>query len=38
MAKFESFLHIGPRSARVEKVEKEILDQSEVFRGFDISW
>ena len=35
---FEQFLHIGPRSARVEKVEREILDQIEGFRGFDISW
>jgi acylphosphatase len=38
IAKFESFLHTGPRSARVERVEREILDQLEVFRGFDISW
>ncbi len=38
IAIFESFLHSGPRSARVERVEKEILDQMEVFRGFDISW
>lgn len=38
IAKFEQFLHIGPRSARVDKVEKEILDHSEVFRGFDIGW
>ena len=38
IAQFESFLHTGPRSARVEKVEKEVMDQSEVFRGFDISW
>jgi acylphosphatase len=38
IAQFELFLHTGPRSARVEKVEKEILDQSEVFRGFDIGW
>lgn len=35
---FEQFLHVGPRSAQVEKVEREILDQIEVFRGFDISW
>lgn len=38
IAKFEQFLHIGPRSARVEKVEKEVLDQETIFRGFDISW
>ena len=38
IARFESFLHAGPRSARVDKVEKEVLDQVEVFRGFDISW
>jgi acylphosphatase len=38
IAQFEQFLHIGPRSARVEKVEREVLDQDEVFRGFDISW
>ena len=35
---FESFLHIGPRSARVERVEREVFDQDEVFRGFDIGW
>ena len=38
IAQFESFLHIGPRSAVVEKVEREILDNQEIFRGFDISW
>jgi len=38
IARFEQFLHVGPRSARVDKVGKEILDQAEVFRGFDISW
>ena len=38
VAKFEQFLHVGPRSARVDKVEKEIIDQVQVFRGFDISW
>ncbi len=38
IAQFESFLHIGPRSAQVDRVEKEVLDQIQVFRGFDISW
>lgn len=38
IAKFESFLHTGPRSASVEKVEREVLDAQEIFRGFDISW
>ena len=38
IAKFEQFLHKGPRSARVEKVVKEVLDQPEIFRGFDIGW
>ena len=38
ITKFESFLHIGPRSARVDRVEREILDIAEVYRGFDISW
>jgi acylphosphatase len=38
IAQFESFLHTGPRSANVEKVEKEILENIEIFRGFDISW
>ena len=38
MSQFESFLHIGPRSARVEKVDKEILENMEIYRGFDISW
>jgi len=38
ITKFEAFLHMGPRSASVERVEREVLDQQEVFRGFDISW
>ena len=38
ITRFEQFLHIGPRSALVEKVEREVLDLEEVFRGFDISW
>jgi acylphosphatase len=38
IAHFELFLHTGPRLAQVDKVEKEVLDQVEVFRGFDISW
>lgn len=35
---FESFLHIGPRSASVENVVREVLESREIFRGFDISW
>jgi acylphosphatase len=38
IAQFESFLHNGPRSATVEKVEREVLEMQEIFRGFDISW
>lgn len=38
IASFEQFLHIGPRSARIVKVEKEILDIPEIYRGFEISW
>jgi acylphosphatase len=38
ISQFESFLHTGPRSARVEQVKREVFDQVEVFRGFDISW
>jgi acylphosphatase len=38
IAQFESFLHTGPRSAEVERVEREVLDQDQLFRGFDISW
>ena len=38
IAKFEQFLHAGPRSASVEKVEREVLESREIFRGFDISW
>jgi acylphosphatase len=38
IAQFESFLHTGPRSARVEQVKREVFDQVEVFRGFDIGW
>jgi acylphosphatase len=38
IAQFESFLHTGPRSASVEKVEREVLESQEIFRGFDISW
>ncbi len=37
IAHFEQFLHVGPRSARVDKLEKEILDQDKIFRGFDIT-
>ena len=35
---FEAFLHRGPRSARVERVEREAFDGTEIYRGFDISW
>jgi acylphosphatase len=38
ISQFESFLYIGPRSARVERVEREVVEQDEVFRGFDINW
>jgi acylphosphatase len=38
IAKFEQFLHAGPRSARVDKFDREILDLQEEFRGFDIRW
>jgi len=38
IGKFELFLHIGPRSARVENVEREVFDSPETFRGFDIGW
>jgi acylphosphatase len=38
IASFEQFLHTGPRSARVDKVEKEIIDEPEEYKGFDISW
>jgi acylphosphatase len=38
ISQFESFLHIGPRAAAVERVEREVVEQDEVFRGFDITW
>jgi len=38
IAQFELFLHTGPRSAKVDKVEREVLENIEIFRGFDISW
>ena len=38
ITKFESFLHRGPRSARVERVVKEVIDDQREYRGFDISW
>ena len=38
MGHFEQFLHIGPRTARVERVDKEIFDSPDIYRGFDISW
>lgn len=38
IVQFELFLHTGPRAARVDKLEKEVIDQAEVCKGFDISW
>jgi len=38
ISQFESFLHTGPRSAMVERVEREVIELVEVFRGFDIGW
>ena len=38
IARFEQFLHTGPRSARVDKVGKEVLDLVEKYSGFDINW
>jgi acylphosphatase len=38
IAEFELFLHTGPRSARVDRIEREVLDGKEVFRGFDITY
>jgi acylphosphatase len=38
ISQLESFLHIGPRSALVERVIKEVVDEQMVFHGFDISW
>lgn len=38
IARFESFLRTGPRSASVERVKREILDRDIVFKGFDIEW
>ena len=38
ISQFESFLHIGPRSARVERVVKEVVDDQMEYRGFDIGW
>jgi acylphosphatase len=35
---FESFLRTGPRSAQVDRVNKEVIDDQMVYRGFDISW
>jgi acylphosphatase len=37
ISQFESFLHRGPRLARVERLDKEVVDMTE-FRGFDIGW
>jgi acylphosphatase len=38
IAQFELFLHTGPRSAKVEKVEREVLENAKIFQGFDIDW
>jgi acylphosphatase len=38
ISQFEQFLHRGPRAARVDRVEREVLDQVEMLRGFDIEW
>ena len=38
MTQFEAFLHTGPRSARVDKIVKEMADEQMEFQGFDISW
>jgi acylphosphatase len=38
IGRFESFLHAGPRSARVDAVKKEIIDEPTEYRGFDINW
>ena len=38
IAHFEQFLHIGPRSAVVEKFAREVLELDTEYRGFDISW
>ncbi len=38
IAIFEQFLHMGPRGARVDNVEKEVVDDPMKYRGFDIGW
>jgi len=38
IARFELFLHKGPRLARVDRIEKFEFDNSEKYRGFDIDW
>ena len=38
IGRFEQFLHAGPRSARVERVYREVFDSPDIYRGFDISW
>jgi hypothetical protein len=38
MKHFEQYLHTGPRSARVDNVVKEIIEDEDAYRGFDISW
>ena len=38
ISQFELFLHTGPRSAQVDRVEKEVVDDPMEYRGFDIAW
>ena len=38
ITQFELFLHTGPSSASVERVEREVFDGTKVYRGFDIGW
>jgi acylphosphatase len=38
IARFELFLHTGPRTAQVDKVVREVTDEKLMFQGFDISW
>lgn len=38
ITQFESFLHRGPSSARIDQVRRDVLDQAQIFRGFDIGW
>jgi acylphosphatase len=38
IGQFESFLHTGPRSAEVDRMVKEVIDDQMEYQGFDISW